>query len=61
VLRSNDGRQRIRAGLDIAQLNAALAVADRVVDFAGIKMRDFERVEHIEVFAVPQAGPMVSS
>ena len=30
----------------------ALAIADRLVDFAGIEIRDLERIEHRQVFAV---------
>ena len=33
------------AGFGVAQLEAALAVADGVVDVAGIKMRDLEHVD----------------
>jgi hypothetical protein len=43
------------AGFGVAQLERALTVADRLIDLAEIEMRDLERVEHGQIFAVALA------
>jgi len=37
----------------VAQLDAVLAVTDRLLDLAGVEIRHFQRVEHRELLAVP--------